>query len=280
MLAIAAFGTAQAQAPPNAQELFAQGFELLRANQPEQAASEFASGLRLEPNNALAYYYLGEALLRSGHPEQAQLAFQRSLAIDPSSKVADFARQRLAPGAPPSPAAETGLTPPRPAPPPADQPPSTPLPSPAPALSPAATGTASGPPAPLAPQPPARPLPPMIAALGLGVLPPRPQLQQVPAVDIPPSFCTEAARNDFHENIYAPANKAAFENNEAAKKYLDQLNELHVEYDQLENKFANAVTEEFNEYYSIASNANTLSRNYYMMHDQIVRTPIIACHSP
>jgi hypothetical protein len=60
LVALLAAGTAVTADSPG-REMFADGFVLLKAGKPKEAAVKFESGLKLDPNNALAYFYLGEA---------------------------------------------------------------------------------------------------------------------------------------------------------------------------------------------------------------------------
>ena len=117
-------------------------------------------------------------------------------------------------------------------------------------------------------------LPRLVASLGIDTLPAPPNLQAVAALSLPASFCSETERNTFHERQYDPANQAAFQNNASAKQYLDELNELHAEYDELQSVFANVITRTFIEYQPTATAAKATSDAYYQMHDTIMRIPI------
>ncbi len=80
----------------DAQQLFYEGFELLKGGQAKEAAAKFEQGLKKDPSNATALHYLGEAYLAQGKKRQAKQRFQASLDADPNSAVAPAARARLA----------------------------------------------------------------------------------------------------------------------------------------------------------------------------------------
>ncbi|HEY5107255.1 MAG TPA: hypothetical protein VII73_10870 [Caulobacteraceae bacterium] len=117
-------------------------------------------------------------------------------------------------------------------------------------------------------------LPRLVAELGINTLPALPNLATVAAVSLPGSFCSETERNTFHDRQYVPANQAAFQNNASAKQYLDELNELHAEYDELQSGFANVITHQFIDYQPVAAGAKATSDTYYQMHDTIMRIPV------
>ena len=91
---LVAFAAAGASAQ-DAQQLFAEGFELLGQNKAVQAAAKFERGLKSDPNNAMARFYLGEAYLATGEGEKARSQWGKSLESDPKSEVAVAARKRL-----------------------------------------------------------------------------------------------------------------------------------------------------------------------------------------
>jgi tetratricopeptide (TPR) repeat protein len=230
-----------AQPVRDATQLFADGFDELQANQPERAIKDLAAGLQLEPDNAMAQFTLGEAYQRAGRPGEAADAWRQVLRISPEGRVADRARARLA-TLTPSTTAEPGRAP-------------------------AATASGTG----------SAPLPPLIARYGLNTLPGRPRLVRPEPVDIPASFCSEADRNAFHSQRYEPQNRQALDNNEQAKRYLDLLNEMHAEYNQLDSGYANVVTREFKDFEPIMQEVHADSDAYYRLHDAIMRTPITPC---
>lgn len=233
-----------AQPVRDSTQLFADGFDELQANQPERAIKDLTAGLQLEPDNALAQFTLGEAYQRAGRSAEAADAWRQVLRISPEGRVADRARARLATLSP-----STGAEPGR-----------------APAASASGAGSA--------------PLPPLIARYGLNTLPPTPRLVRPEPVAVPDSFCSEADRNDFHSQRYEPQNRLALENNEQAKRYLDLLNELHAEYNQLDSGYANVVTRAFKDYEPTMQEVHADSDAYFRLHDAIMRTPIAPCAAP
>ena len=84
-----------AAAQDNAQQLFFQGFDLLKAGKGREAAAKFEAGLKVEPGNALARHFLGEAYLSTGEKNLAEEQYRKSLELDPNSQVAADARKRL-----------------------------------------------------------------------------------------------------------------------------------------------------------------------------------------
>jgi formylglycine-generating enzyme required for sulfatase activity len=76
-------------------QLFSQGFELLKAGKPAEAATKFEAGLMADPKNALGHFYLGEAYFEQKLPDKAKLHYQKSLKLDSASSVAALAKQRL-----------------------------------------------------------------------------------------------------------------------------------------------------------------------------------------
>jgi len=73
------------------------------------------------------------------------------------------------------------------------------------------------------------------------------------------------------------ADRQALDNNEQAKRYLDLLNEMHAEYNQLDSGYANVVTREFKDFEPIMQEVHADSDAYYRLHDAIMRTPITPC---
>jgi formylglycine-generating enzyme required for sulfatase activity len=79
-----------------ANQLFFDGFELLKSGKAGEAAVKFEEGLKAEPNNAVARYYLGEAYFADGQKDKALEQWRKSLYLDATSKVAEDAFKRLA----------------------------------------------------------------------------------------------------------------------------------------------------------------------------------------
>ena len=90
---LAAVGLAWSQ---GANQLFFEGFELLKDGKGNEAAAKFEEGLKSESNNAVARYYLGEAYFLAGQKDKAREQLSKSLELDTNSKVAEEARKRLA----------------------------------------------------------------------------------------------------------------------------------------------------------------------------------------
>ncbi len=86
--------TGQTSGSADANQLFAKGFEALKAGNATDATKAFEAGLKKDPKNALAWFYLGEAKLASS-PKEAASDYKKSLALDPTSRVADAAKARL-----------------------------------------------------------------------------------------------------------------------------------------------------------------------------------------
>jgi hypothetical protein len=83
-------------APAGAQQLFFDGFELLRDGKFAEAAGKFEEGLRSEPDNALGHFFLAEAYAGLKQRDKARTHYRKSLDLDASSQVAEDARKRLA----------------------------------------------------------------------------------------------------------------------------------------------------------------------------------------
>jgi formylglycine-generating enzyme required for sulfatase activity len=77
------------------QQLFFDGFELIKAGKVEAAAAKLELGLDSDPRNALAHYFLGEAYLAMGKKDRGAEEFRTSLDLDPKSQVSDQGRRRL-----------------------------------------------------------------------------------------------------------------------------------------------------------------------------------------
>jgi len=86
---------AAAWAQRNAQQLFFDGYELLKSNKAAEAVAKFEAGLKSEPNNAKAHYISGRSLSRHGAAQPGARAV-RPLELDPGGQVSDQARKRLA----------------------------------------------------------------------------------------------------------------------------------------------------------------------------------------
>jgi formylglycine-generating enzyme required for sulfatase activity len=79
-----------------ANQLFFEGFELLKDGKATEAIAKFEQGLKAEPNNAMARYYLGEAYFAAGQKDKAREQLRKSLDLDANSQIAGEARKRLA----------------------------------------------------------------------------------------------------------------------------------------------------------------------------------------
>ena len=90
---LAAVGLAWSQ---GANQLFFEGFELLKDGKANEAAAKLEEGLKSDSNNAVARYYLGEAYFLGGQKDKARDQLRMSLELDANSKVAAEARKRLA----------------------------------------------------------------------------------------------------------------------------------------------------------------------------------------
>jgi len=84
-----------ARAQADAQQLFFEGFDLLKNGKVREAAAILEDGLRLEPDNALAHFYLAESYLALGQTDEARSHYRESLRLEPLSNFSEQAKQRL-----------------------------------------------------------------------------------------------------------------------------------------------------------------------------------------
>lgn len=84
------------RADGGAQDLFFDGYALLQAGKPAEAAEKFESGLQQEPDNALVHYLLGESYLAIGKRDAAIESLRAAVESDPASEAGRNARTRLA----------------------------------------------------------------------------------------------------------------------------------------------------------------------------------------
>lgn len=141
------------------------------------------------------------------------------------------------------------------------------LPSPPPAL--AANGTA--------PATDAKPI--AVGALPAGfALPPKPMLEAVPGLALPASFCSAEARNQFHDAAYVPAVEAAKRNNDAAIRYLHQLQDIY-DRNQLSGDInpMNAVAAEARAWGPVASAAFAAQSALVGAFGALMAVPITPC---
>lgn len=75
---------------------FYDAFELLRAQQWDEAITKFEEGLERDPGNATARFYLGEAYYGAKQPDAARSNWQQALEADPNAEWASNASERLA----------------------------------------------------------------------------------------------------------------------------------------------------------------------------------------
>jgi len=84
-----------ASAQADAQQLFFEGFDLLKNGKVREAAATFEAGLRLEPDNALAHFHLAESYLALRQTDEARSHYRESLRLEPLSSFSEQAKQRL-----------------------------------------------------------------------------------------------------------------------------------------------------------------------------------------
>lgn len=144
-----------------------------------------------------------------------------------------------------------------------------------------------------APQPtvvaaaPAQPLQAPAAALTPAVTPAvsyasgRPFLIPVPEVVLPAYFCSNDARNEFHNNAYRPAVEVATRNNEAAVAYLRQLQQTY-DRGQLGRDTAvlNAIAAEARAYQAEAARAYSVQAALVRQFDAMMAVPLRPCAAP
>ena len=100
----------------------------------------------------------------------------------------------------------------------------------------------------------------------------------VPDVVLPAYFCSNDARNQFHNNSYRPAVEAATRNNEAAVAYLRQLQQTY-DRGQLGRDTAvlNAIAAEARAYQSEAARAYSAQAALVHQFDAIMAVPLRTC---
>lgn len=145
-----------------------------------------------------------------------------------------------------------------------------------------------------APQPalvaatPAQPLQTPAAAAPAAALTPavsyasgRPFLIPVPEVVLPAYFCSNDARNAFHNNAYRPAVEVATRNNEAAVAYLRQLQQTY-DRGQLGRDTAvlNAIAAEARAYQAEAARAYSVQAALVRQFDAMMAVPLQPCAAP
>lgn len=230
-------------------------------------------------------------------------AIQRAMAVQPATAPAAAPTATPAPAPQPAPAVLTM---------PAAEAPLAPTPAaavvtPTPAAAPVALAEAA--PSPMArllaqlraangepsPQPavvaaaPAQPLQTPAAAAPAAALTPaatsavsyasgRPFLIPVPEVVLPAYFCSNDARNAFHNNAYRPAVEVATRNNEAAVAYLRQLQQTY-DRGQLGRDTAvlNAIAAEARAYQAEAARAYSVQATLVRQFDAMMAVPLQPC---
>lgn len=106
----------------------------------------------------------------------------------------------------------------------------------------------------------------------------RPVMLPVPDVALPAHFCSNDARNAFHNNAYRPAVEAARRNNEAAVSYLRQLQQTY-DRGQLGRDTAalNAISAEARAYQAEAAQAYTRQAALVRQFDALMAVPLRTC---
>jgi hypothetical protein len=109
----------------------------------------------------------------------------------------------------------------------------------------------------------------------------RPLLLPVPDVPLPAYFCSNDARNLFHNNTYRPAVEVATRNNEAAVAYLRQLQQTY-DRGQLGRDTAvlNAIAAEARAYQSEAAHAYSVQAALVRQFDALMAVPLRPCAAP
>lgn len=109
----------------------------------------------------------------------------------------------------------------------------------------------------------------------------RPLLLPVPQVLLPAYFCSNDARNEFHNNAYRPAVEVATRNNEAAVGYLRQLQQTY-DRGQLGRDTAalNAIAAEARAYQSEAARAYSVQAALVREFDALMAVPLRTCAAP
>ena len=108
----------------------------------------------------------------------------------------------------------------------------------------------------------------------------RPVMLPVPDVTLPAYFCSNDARNAFHNGAYRPAVETATRNNEAAVTYLRQL-QLTYDRGQLGRDTAvlNAIALEARAYQGEAAHAYTAQAALVRQFDVLMAVPLRTCAS-
>lgn len=106
----------------------------------------------------------------------------------------------------------------------------------------------------------------------------RPVMLPVPEVPLPAHFCSNDARNAFHNTAYRPAVEAARRNNEAAVTYLRQLQQTY-DRGQLGRDTAvlNAISAEARAYQAEAAQAYTRQAALVRQFDALMAVPLRTC---
>lgn len=109
----------------------------------------------------------------------------------------------------------------------------------------------------------------------------RPFLIPVPEVVLPAHFCSNDARNAFHNNTYRPAVEVATRNNEAAVAYLRQLQQTY-DRGQLGRDTAvlNAIAAEARAYQAEAARAYSVQAALVRQFDAMMAVPLQPCAAP
>lgn len=109
----------------------------------------------------------------------------------------------------------------------------------------------------------------------------RPFLIPVPEVVLPAYFCSNDARNAFHNNAYRPAVEVATRNNEAAVAYLRQLQQTY-DRGQLGRDTAvlNAIAAEARAYQAEAARAYSVQAALVRQFDVMMAVPLQPCAAP
>lgn len=106
----------------------------------------------------------------------------------------------------------------------------------------------------------------------------RPVMLPVPDVPLPPFFCSNDARNAFHNSAYRPAVEVATRNNEAAVSYLRQLQQTY-DRGQLGRDTAvlNAIASEARAYQAEAARAYSAQALLVRQFDTLMTVPLRTC---
>jgi hypothetical protein len=106
----------------------------------------------------------------------------------------------------------------------------------------------------------------------------RPIMLPVPDVTMPAYFCSNDARNAFHNGSYRPAVEVATRNNEAAVTYLRQL---QATYDRgqlgRDTAVLNAIAAEARAYQGEAARAYSAQAALVRQFDVLMKVPLRTC---